>query len=379
LITIVVNAISVKEGGSLVVLRELVLRMVAMQPGWNWKIIVHNKIRERLPEHPSLDYRSFPLIDKHSWLVYFWYQLLLPRLLKELNASLLFSITNYLPRRKLGCRTLLLVQHAGHFSDVFNRLIREKLNIIGKIAWWLKCRWVKQSVTLADRVTVQTRTLAQRIISETQCNTEHVRVIAHGCGQVNTQSMTITPPDLEVPWRIGYITKAGIQKNFAVLIQAVERLKNKGYTLRLVLTLASEGKANREVMALSRQHGITELIENHGEVQPGTIEKIYQSLHIFVFPSLCESFGFPMVEAMAHGLPLLIADIDSNIEVAGNGGTPFPADGPEELACELEKLIINPGQFRLCAGESLKRSHDYQWHYAARNTLSLMEEIIVHS
>ena len=83
-----------------------------------------------------------------------------------------------------------------------------------------------------------------------------------------------------------------------------------------------------------------------------------------------------MVEAMAYGIPLLVADVDSNIEVAGNGGISFPGHDSDVLAQEIERLICEGDWFRLRAKASLARSADFSWSDAAENTLSLMDEIM---
>ena len=373
--TVVVNAISIKEGGPLVVLRELVCKMIDMRPEWKWIIVVNSCIKNKFPLRPSLALRYFPSVDRSAWRVNLWYETGLPRLLNEFKADILFSLTNYLPRRSLPCNTLLLVQHAGHFSGIFNRLMQENSGFLAKLSWKLKKQWVKTSVKRANLVTVQTKALANNLKSVTGCDDAHVRVIPHGIGLVFRQPKSTQKPAAGVTWRIGYITKAGIQKNFAVLFDAAKILMDKRYDFKLVLTLTSEEFANYNFTTLNGEQGIADVIENHGEISPEEIKELYKSLHFFVFPSLCESFGFPMVEAMAHGLPLLIADTDSNQEVAGDAGITFPAEDPAVLARELEHLFNDANWYKQQAGASLARSNQFEWSVAAKNTLALLDEI----
>ena len=374
--TIVINAISIREGGSLVVLRELLIKMVAIRPEWQWVVVVHSKAKELLPVLPSVKYKIFPEIEEQAWRVRLWYEFGLPRFLKQVSAKLLFYHTNYLPLRSMPCRTLLLVQHAGHFSSVFRQLTEQNTSVIRKLAWRLKGRWVRSSVCRADMVTVQTKTLASRIMHETGCSLDHVRVVAHGCGQCQHHALAAVPPVADEPIRVGYITKAGVQKNFITLFRAVKILKDKGIRLKLVLTLSEDLADNRLTLALAGQYGITDLIENHGELSVEAVDQHYRTLHLFVFPSLCESFGFPMVEAMAYGIPLLVADVDSNIEVAGAGAGAFPAYDQNALALEIECLASDTDLFKQRAVASLTRSIDFNWSNAATGTLSLMNEVM---
>ena len=104
----------------------------------------------------------------------------------------------------------------------------------------------------------------------------------------------------------------------------------------LVLTLNPNHAGGQAVFELARQHGVLDVIENHGDLTPEKIDALYRTLHLFVFPSLCESFGFPMVEAMAYGLPLLVAAVDSNIEIAGAAGQAFPPHDADTLAAHVK-------------------------------------------
>ena len=159
---VVVNAISVKEGGSLVVLRELLAGMAALRPGWRWHVVVNSKVSDSLCVPPNVKTICFPVVDRSALQTRLWYETSLLSLASRVGADLLLSLTNYLPLRRMPCPTLLLVQHAGHFSPVFRRLTEDRLGIAGQAAWRLKGRWVRSSVLVADKVVVQTAALARQ-------------------------------------------------------------------------------------------------------------------------------------------------------------------------------------------------------------------------
>jgi glycosyltransferase involved in cell wall biosynthesis len=374
--TVVINAISVKEGGSLVVLRELLACMSTIRPQWRWHVVVNSQVANPLPERPNVEYLRYPEVDRSGLRTRLWYETGLPRLLHRVGADILFSTTNYLPLRSMPCSTLLLVQHAGHFSPLFRQLTESRMSLPGRLAWRMKGRWVRSSVRVADAVTVQTTALARQITHETRIPGDRIRVVPHGAGQAVLQSTPVAPPGPNESIRVGYITKYGVQKNFAVLFKALAGLMTKGMPLTLVLTLSEREPENQEILESARQCGVANIIENHGELSAGEICQLYRSLHAFVFPSLCESFGLPMVEAMAYGIPLLVADVDSNVEVGGSGALSFPAQDPDMLAHELERLASYAGWFQERAQASLNRSTEFNWEQAADKTISLMEEVM---
>ncbi len=142
--------------------------------------------------------------------------------------------------------------------------------------------------------------------------------------------------------RIGYIAKWGVQKNFDVLFAAIARLTAEGRDMRLVLTLDQNLAENVRLLARAKAMGLTPVIENAGNKDAAGISALYDTLDIFAFPSLVESFGFPLVEAMAKGLPVVAADTASNREVAGNAGSYFSPFDSEALATMLGRIIDDP-------------------------------------
>ncbi len=373
---VIINAISVKEGGSLVVLNSLLAEMVAMRPDWQWHVVTNSEARLRLNDFNSTVFHIYRQPQNGGWKVRLWYEMCLPKLIKQLNADLLFSQTNYLPSRKLSCPALLLVQHAGHFSQEYKDLVEEhSFNLFSRIAWKLKGLWVNSSVRRAQMVTVQTEALAKNIVQVTGVSKKRLCVIAHGTGQCKKFDHLPNCPDVVLPLRIGYITKYGVQKNFSVLFAAFARLHDQGIKAVLILTLSRDLPENQVVFKLARQFGIEEFIENHGELLPLEVDALYSTLHLFIFPSLCESFGFPMLEAMSHALPLLIGKTDSNIEVAGKAGIVFePYDGTA-LADLIIQLIKDPTWYKDCSKASQERAAEFSWHKAAIETLALMDRL----
>ena len=276
----------------------------------------------------------------------------------------------------MSCPTLLLIQNAGHFSSEFDRLTQAALpSHFARFLWRQRTRWVCRSAKTATLVTVQTRALAEAISAATNRPVHEFVVIPHGCGLTAHADTTASDrrPD---HFRIGYITKFGVQKNFKTLFKAAARLRDAGYPLKIVLTLDENFAPVREVMASAEEIGITDLIENHGEVNQAKISVLYDSLDLFVFPSFCESFGFPMVEAMARGLPIVVAATNENIETTYPASLTFPPLDAEELANRLAKLMDDDSE-RIKRGQlSLERGRDFSWDVAARQSIIALERAL---
>jgi glycosyltransferase involved in cell wall biosynthesis len=374
--TILVNAISIREGGSLVVLRELVGGICQMRPSWKLHVVANSQVANTVGLPNTVSVHSFPSSDQSFWKTRWWYETGLINLVKHLRADVLYSQTNYLPRRRPPCKTLLLEQHAGHFSDVFQKLMLDSLSPAGRFAWRIKSQWVRSSVLRANVLTVQTKCLAKAISKETKIDVDRIHVIPHGSGQSQSQLTMATPPRLGETLRIGYTTRFGVQKNFNVLFAAAARLKSAGHQIKVVLTLCPSLAENQAVLRVADRYGVSDLVENHGDLNALQLSELYRSLHIFVFPSLVESFGFPIIEAMASGLPILLSDTESNREVAGDGGLYFAAHDANQLKQKIISLCADRTRFMERAKASLQRQFQLTWESAVLQNIKLIEKLL---
>jgi glycosyltransferase involved in cell wall biosynthesis len=247
---------------------------------------------------------------------------------------------------------------------------------ISKLLWRAKGRWVKNSVKRADWVTVQTRVFADQVIAETGADADKIAVIPHGPGLVEMGSERVYP-DTDV-WKIGCITKFGIQKNFGTVFDAISVIRKK-QNVSLVLSLDETAVEYPAVQRMIEKAGIADIVVNHGEVGEQGIQKLFDGLDIFVFSSLCESFGFPLLEAMARGLPIVAADIPSTVEIGGDAILKFDPMDSEALAAELDRLLADKAAYELHSQLSLDRAKQFLWSKSAVRTVALMEQVAASS
>lgn len=369
---VLINAISIKEGGSRVVLRELLRRLSVRGDSNQWHVAANVCLRGSGElDLPGVTAHFFDDAERTPLHIKWWYNITLPKLATDTGADVLFSLTNYLPDARLPCPTLLLVQHAGHFSEIFDRRMRAGLSLPGRMVWRAKRRWVIRSLRQASRVTVQTQALAEAICEQTDINRKKIEVIPHGPGLTTP---TETPRDFPGPrtWHIGYVSKFGVQKNFGVLIDAAAKLVALGANFRLHLTLDPEVEACRKILAQAEESGLGTHLVNYGELDAEGVRDLYVQLDLFVFPSLCESFGFPMLEAMAQGIPMLVSDVDSNREMVGSDQYAFDGDDVDALAGRIVTLMEDEAAYREVASAMLARAGNFSWERAAEETFALL-------
>jgi glycosyltransferase involved in cell wall biosynthesis len=155
------------------------------------------------------------------------------------------------------------------------------------------------------------------------------------------QSLARTTPVM----RLIYVSLYSEHKNLTTLLKAMPILNRNGtgnFLLRTTADPAWEGAkwtvTYKEDLALARRTDVAPWVEFLGPLGQQQVQELYREGDLFVFPSLCESFGIPLVEAMAHGLPAVAANTPVNREVLGPAALYFSPHGSEELALHVRRL-----------------------------------------
>lgn len=373
-----VNAISIVEGGGLVVLKHLLESMECIEPSIKWYVTANPNTLAQITGSKVVISLPYAWPNRSPLHLLYWYEVILPKLVHLVKADICFSQTNFISRRKLTCPSLLLVQHAGYFSEKFKELhLKWNNNRKSKFFWERKRRWMLKSIRYADAVTVQTEALAKKIITQAGVPDEKIVVVPHGPGLLKLPIKKARDFPLNTTWRVGYITKFGVQKDFCTAFRGIRLLKNAGISVKLVLTLNENCSEYRSILRQIRQLGIEDSIENHGEVSDADkLKQLYESLHMFVFLSLCESFGFTLVEALASGLPIIVVDTESNREIVGNAAEIITPENETQLVDKILQFIYNDALYVQASKNSLERSHEFCWNKAAGGIIRVMRQLV---
>ena len=157
-------------------------------------------------------------------------------------------------------------------------------------------------------------------------------------------------------------------KNLARLIGAVARLEPGRRPL-----LAMPGyhtPHERELRALADELGVAERMRFLGWVSDQELEDLYRSADAFVFPSLSEGFGLPVLEAMARGVPVATSARTSLAEVAGEAALLFDPDDEASIADAIDRLLYEEGLSAGLASAGLEQAARFTWDAAAELTVA---------
>jgi len=167
-------------------------------------------------------------------------------------------------------------------------------------------------------------------------------------------------------------------KNHAGLIRAFAALKRKdGIPHQLVLAGTDRERAD-EVHRIAEETGFGKDILFTGFVANEDLPLLYQAADIFVFPSLYEGFGLPILEAMACGTPVACSNISSMPEVAGDAAVLFNPHEEDSIASAIRSIICGTDLRKDLAARGLERSRQFSWARTAAQTLGVIRSMVQH-
>ncbi len=120
---------------------------------------------------------------------------------------------------------------------------------------------------------------------------------------------------------------------------------------------------------LAAARGVTEDVRFLEWVSPEDLEGLWGLSHAFVYPSLYEGFGLPVLEAMSRGVPVACSNASSLPEVAGEAALLFDPHDEGAIAVALERLLSEPTLSEDLRARGLERAKQFTWERTARLTL----------
>ncbi|MEL1255513.1 glycosyltransferase family 1 protein [Flavobacterium sp. DGU38] len=196
-----------------------------------------------------------------------------------------------------------------------------------------------------------------------------IEVIYHGNSiQVNENVVVDLPENY-----ILFVGSRDYYKNFYFLVESIKDLLIKDTTLKIIC--AGGGRFKDEEIEFLTKNGVLDKVEQKyfEEEQLGLF---YKNARCFVFPSMYEGFGIPVLESMACGCPIVLSNSSSFPEVAGDAGIYFDVSSKEDLMNKIV-LVLNDEKLRnkhILKG--IEQAKKFDWEIAASQCLELYKKAI---
>ena len=231
---------------------------------------------------------------------------------------------------------------------------------------------VPLAVRRAQRVIVPSESTRADLLRFTRARSGRVDIVPYGIGQSPRGGDHAAGRELlgagGRPVALSVSAKRP-HKNLARLIGALARVPNER---RPLLALPGYPTPHeQELRELATERGVAEDVRFLGWVSAEELDNLYAAADCFVFPSLYEGFGFPVLEAMARGVPVATSGRASLAEVAGDAALVFDPEDEGSIADAIDTLLRDEALRERLRTAGRERASSFTWERAADLTVAV--------
>lgn len=283
---------------------------------------LHGDFKLRFPEDfnrnlPSSIWRSYGIM-KDVW--------------KD-KANIYHGLSNELP-----LRTKSLVRTVVTIHDVIFLKHKEQYPFLDRRVYDYKTR---KAIEYADRIIAVSEETKRDLVEFYKAETKKIEVIYQG---INERFYVVDPQDSEVIKKYAlpqkYILNVGSffsRKNHKTLIEAFARITDK--VQEDLVLVGSGGNRREEIEQLIQQKKLADRVKILSNVANYDLPAIYRAATLFVFPSLMEGFGIPVLEAQASKVPVITTGGGAMEEAGGKDAVYIKPTDAEEIAAAMLKVL----------------------------------------
>ncbi|MEK6618013.1 MAG: glycosyltransferase family 1 protein [Nitrospirota bacterium] len=171
-----------------------------------------------------------------------------------------------------------------------------------------------------------------------------------------------------------FVGGADPRKNHQTLLKAYARrsVPLKAHTLVMV---GEPVHRFGDIMETARVCGLENRVVCAGRLSVADMRLLYSHAAVFVFPSVYEGFGMPVLEAMACGAPVITSNTTALPEVAGDAAVLVNPEDAEELANEMIRVLENSALRDTLRAKGFQRVKQFTWERAAHRTMAVYREV----
>lgn len=306
-----------------------------------------------------------------------WEQYYLPKAVKDIGIDILHCTSNTCPiTLKVP---IILTLHDIIYLEKWNFTEGTSYQIAGN----LYRRWnVPIAVKLAKHILTVSDFEKNRIINQFKIESNSITTVYNGVGNhfkkiTDNETLIRAKKLYNLPDNyIFFLGNTDPKKNVIGVLKALSILKENGKLGSKLFML----DINREYLyKLLRQINDISLLDDivfYGYVPNSDLPAIYSQANLFLYPSLRESFGITLLEAMACGVPIITSNTSSMPEVAGNAAVYVNPFDPNEIANAIYELQSNQNKQKNIISKGAIRVEQFTWQANAIQTLDIYNKFV---
>jgi glycosyltransferase involved in cell wall biosynthesis len=358
--------------------RELVNALVNADDDYKYHLFSakpprHPPVRDPVPNGDNIVYRRAPVDER--WLYRIWYRLGVPLPIQWFTGQLdLFHSPDFvMPPVQGRIPTLLTVHDLSfvHYPETFTPSLVNYLN-----------RTVPASVKRATHILADSTATKDDLARIWNTPADKVTVLYSGVNRrFRPESNAQVTATVRQKYGLGkepYLLSVSTlqpRKNYGMLIRAFRQVATR-YPHNLVIA-GSKGWLYEQIVEEARAQELTGRVKFVGFVDDVDLPALYSAAALFVFPSLYEGFGLPLLEAMACGVPVVTSNSSCLPEVAGKAAIQLSPENQQDWTRVMFELLGDPSRRTRMVAAGFLQAREFTWSKAARQLLGTYQNLLM--
>jgi len=245
--------------------------------------------------------------------------------------------------------------------------------------------WAMRALARADWLVADSEYSRQSVIEHLHFPAERISVIYLG---IDHETFQRRPPKTDIAARLGvdkpdqqyvlYVGSESPRKNVGALIQAFAQIVRDLPHVRLIKGGAAHDSAGRaRLLAQIDALGLRDQVVFVESLSDDELVDLYNQVHVAVQPSFYEGFGFPVLEAMACGTPVVCSNATSLPELAGDAALSVAPHDVDALADALRRSLTDAGLSADLRARGILQAQSFTWARTTAQTLDIYRRISV--
>jgi glycosyltransferase involved in cell wall biosynthesis len=329
-------------------------------------------VPDPVPSGENITYRQAPL--NHKWLYRLWYRFKVPAPVQLFTGQLdlFYSPDFVLPPVRDDIPTLLTVHDLSfvHFPEAFTPALVRYLNQV-----------VPSSISRSSHVLADSQATKDDLVDIWSVPPHKITVLYSGVSQA---FRPVTGKDhinnVRKKYGLGdwpYVMSVGTlqpRKNYEMLIKAFQPVAEKSALCLLIA--GGKGWMFERMLAEVEAQGLGDRVFFLGFVDDDDLPALYSEATLFLFASLYEGFGLPLLEAMACGVPVMTSNASSLPEVAGSAAVQLPPDNPNLWTSTMLDLLEDASWRTELVASGFRQVRQFTWSKSAQQLLSIIDRML---
>jgi glycosyltransferase involved in cell wall biosynthesis len=339
-------------------------------PSWYWVFVNKETIASGLFREKGWHVVPCSVPARLRAVRYAWEQVLLPFQTRKHHLNLLHSL-GYVQPLKLSCKSVVTIHDLNFYNIKMSPFRRAVLQY-----------FVSRSAMSADHIITVSEFSKKQIVEFLGVPPEKVTVTYNAVKEKLSNAVKLEELEERYNAKQPYIfglSSPSPHKNIANLVRAFALLKQRKDTRNLKLILSGrlpKGSSDLTKALNDTSNSVRDDIIFTGYVSDAMLTSLYLYAEVFVFPSLYEGFGIPIIEAFSCGAPVVCSKMAAIPEVAGDAALYFDPYNVEEMADAIGTVLSKTTLREELVNKGKARAKLFTWEKVAEQTLAVYQKLL---